>query len=167
MREITEDIIGVKTKNKYYACENGYIFSEYSNRYLSFDITKEGYLRVYIAGKNYLVHRIIAKCFIENPDNKPEVNHKDCNKKNNHVENLEWVTRKENNNYSPTYLNRVKNIKRGEDNNFSRLTEREVLEIIKLLEYGEDNNYIAEIFNVTPKTIRNIKNLKTWKHIPR
>jgi hypothetical protein len=42
------------------------------------------------------LHRLVAEHFIPNPDNKPEVNHKDRDKSNNHIDNLEWVTHSEN-----------------------------------------------------------------------
>ena len=49
--------------------------------------------------KTYKVHRLVAKTFTPNPDNLPEVNHKDENKENNSVHNLEWCDRKYNCNY--------------------------------------------------------------------
>lgn len=51
-----------------------------------------GYILVTITGNSELKHRLIAYQWIENPDNLPEINHKDHNKTNNHIENLEWCT---------------------------------------------------------------------------
>lgn len=63
----------------------------------------QGYKRIEISknGNNFKfqVHRLVAQAFIPNPDNKPQVNHIDENKINNHVSNLEWMTAKENTNY--------------------------------------------------------------------
>lgn len=64
---------------------------------------KKRYLRVYLRDpetgkrKDYYVHRLVAMAFIPNPDNKPCVNHINCNTQDNSVGNLEWVTTAENN----------------------------------------------------------------------
>lgn len=92
------------TDGKYEVSSTGKVRS---NNYLGHGKTKEmkpwdngGYQRVTLwsGGKkaNRLIHRLVAEAFIPNPENKPEVNHKDGNKYNNRADNLEWSTRKEN-----------------------------------------------------------------------
>ena len=58
-----------------------------------------GYEFVGLSGKAHYVHRLVAKAFLENPKNYPCINHKDENKLNNNVENLEWCTYQYNNRY--------------------------------------------------------------------
>lgn len=84
-----------------YACDTkGQIYSYRTNKFLSPSKTKRGYLHVTFTkdGKryDYRVHRLIAMTFIDNPENKQQVNHKDGNKLNNYLSNLEWVTAEEN-----------------------------------------------------------------------
>ena len=88
----------------------GKVLSLFKDRY--------GYLSVVLSCngkyKTTTVHRLVAQAFILNPDNLPQVNHRDEDKNNNNVENLEWCTAKYNNTYG-TRQDRVRNsrIKNG------------------------------------------------------
>lgn len=96
----------IEYKENYLVYPDGRIWLKKSNRFAKLTKHKTGYLLVYINNKGEWVHRIIAQCFIPNPENKPEVNH--INKKNsktdNRVENLEWSTSKENKKHSREVL---------------------------------------------------------------
>ena len=81
------------------------------------NITNETYIytklsKEYKTKKKY-IHRLVAEAFIPNPNNLPQVNHKDGNKHNNNIENLEWVTRSENMQHAVKH--NLLHVKRGID----------------------------------------------------
>lgn len=85
---------------------------------------KDGYIRIFTGKKTECAHRLVAFAFLDNPFGHMEINHIDGNKKNNHVSNIEWCSRKENINHSfKTGLNKNK---RGVKNNSSKLTQEQV-----------------------------------------
>jgi hypothetical protein len=90
-------------------------------------------LRINNKSKPFSVHRLVASHFIDNADNLPEVNHKDEIRKNNHVDNLEWCTRKYNVNYG-TGIERRKN-----NTNYKEIAE---LKCKKVLQFDFLGNFI-------------------------
>lgn len=81
----------------------GKVWSYRRKKFLKPGTNRHGYEYVVLSvdgqKKTLTVHRLVAETYISNPDNKPEVNHKDENKANNNINNLEWITKKENVNY--------------------------------------------------------------------
>ena len=92
------DILGFE--GLYQITDEGKVYSVRSQKFLKPRKDKDGYLLVnlYKDKKQYTrkVHRLTAQAFLDNPDNKTEVNHIDCDRTNNNVSNLEWATHREN-----------------------------------------------------------------------
>lgn len=110
----------------------------------------------------YRVHKAVAMAFIPNPENKPTVNHKDGDRKNNKAENLEWATYKEQSQHSSKVLKR----NCGEDNYNSQYTNEQVKEMRRL--YYEENIDIKILKEKFGGNIRNIKRIikyERWKNI--
>ena len=120
--------------------------------------SKTGYYTVNIY-KVTCIHRIVALAFIPNPLNKPQVNHINGIKSDNRVENLEWVTAKENTKHS-WEKGLSKSIK-GESYK-SKLTEKEVLEI---RQSKLNQKELSVLYKVNIPSINLIINRKTWKHL--
>lgn len=118
-----------------------------------------GYPSLTLGGRCVRVHRLVAGAFLPNPDLCPEVNHKDGNKANNAVENLEWVTHRGNGAHaSLTGLLAV-----GERHGRSKLTSEVVARI-----RGSDRRSagrIAADLNVDPETVRLARMGVTWAHV--
>jgi len=125
-------------------------------------IDKYGYevLTLWINGKMLTkkVHRLVADAFIENPFNKPEVNHIDGNKLNNNISNLEWVTSSENklHAFNSNLMEAVN----------KKLTKEEAGEIKFLISEGFGNSEIGHLYGVTCGAIYSIRKGCSWDDAP-
>lgn len=110
------------------------------------------------------IHRLVAIAFIPNPDNKPQVNHKDGNKSNNAVWNLEWVTNSEN--LIHAFETNLLKSRPGEEHHNASITDDDARYICELLStnlYSYDE--IANIVGTSYTVVRKIKTKNRWKHI--
>ena len=144
----------------YFADKDGNIYS--NRKFKEITLLKQykdhnGYLRIKIINKTKKVHRLIAKTFIPNKENKSCVNHKDGNKSNNKISNLEWCTRSENSihAYSTGLI-----IKRKGTRNKSRIgiTKGKAKKFYELNRKGYSLRRIGKIYGFDHHTIdKNIK----------
>ena len=108
-----------------------------------------------------IVHRLIAKAFISNPNDLPQVNHKDGDKKNNSVANLEWITNSENQKHA--YKLGLQPSRAGENNNKAKITDKDVTLLKQLYNSGMSIIQVSNSTNINMSTIRQIIYGRTWK----
>lgn len=126
-----------------------------------------GYImaNIYLDGeeKTVLIHRLVALAFIENPHNFPEVKHLDGNKNNNCVNNLEWVSSKENQNHAR--VNGLSN-QHGQNSVNSKLKDYEAIQIREMWDTGKYKKVeLSKLFNVSTSVIDRIIRRKAYAHI--
>lgn len=154
----------------YYLNENGEVFSNTSGKLkkMATVINNKGYycVSLYIDGKKITkkVHRMILETFQPNEDDSLQTNHKDGNKLNNNIQNLEWVTGSENMRHA--FENNLKQPQKGESNGMSKLTEYEVQNLRTLYKTGHfTQKFLADIFLMSVSQVSRILNNKKWTHI--
>ena len=113
----------------------GKVWSYINEKFLKPGVNSDGYLQVQLFKegkfKNHYIHRLVAEAYIPNPDNLPQVNHKDENRTNNCLQNLEWCDAKYNINYG-TCITKISNSHK-----------------IPILQYDLDGNFIREWSSAT------------------
>lgn len=141
----------------YIITKSGDVINKHNGHKVKPQPNAKGYLRFGVGGKQLFVHRVVATLYIPNPDNLPQVNHKDGNKLNNSVENLEWVTNQQNRDHAiKKHLHLM-----GEKCSWSKLKYSQVDFIRKHPEIT--NKEYADLFGVTVSTIASVKRGKSWK----
>lgn len=161
--------IDIKPFIHYQVSDHGRIRRFYKGKvnYLKGGFDTNGYHYVKLSFKgtqqNKSVHRLVAKTFIRNPKQKPQVNHKDGDKTNNYFKNLEWATAEEQMNHSYNVLgNKAANGERKKKS--SKLTENDVREIRRRA--GKISNIeLSKIYNISQSYVSDVIRRVTWKHV--
>lgn len=131
-------------------------------------VNNSGYrqVRCYLKGRSKtcdpLVHRLVAHKFIPNSDNLGLINHKDGDKLNNSVDNLEWCDHSHNLRHA--YAAGL-TCKKGVNHPLARLTEEDVLDIRRKRQNGEAVKAIAAQYRIHPTSVYKICLKKKWKHL--
>jgi len=160
MEEIWKDIPGYE--GAYKASNFGRIQSSYRQKRILKPQMGQKYFHVRLSKSKkisiHLLHRLIAKTFLDNPENKRTVNHKDGNPLNNSASNLEWST------YQENILHKIHVLKKGfgRFGKVAKLTKEIVLEIrTSTLSLAE----LSQKHSVYISTIWNAKTGRTWKGV--
>lgn len=151
-----------KIEERYIIYDNGKIFDKKRNKYCNQHLDSKGYLRVWIAtlGKSIHVHRLVLCKYLPNENEiYLQVNHKDCNKTNNNINNLEWSSQSENQKHA--FKNELLD-RKGTHNSQNKLSEIEVKEIIDKLLDEVPIKKIAEEYGVSKSLISRIRSKRAW-----
>jgi len=140
------DLSKVDTCKKYFISNLGRYKNTSGIITENYKVNDNGYIRVFVHSKTYSIHRLVALAFIENPENKAQVNHKDGNKLNNVASNLEWCTNKE---------NQIHKVQSGLNNNFTRKITQYDLEMNKIKDFDSIVGASKEL-NVGKSNIRGV-----------
>ena len=145
-------------ETKYLVSSEGRVKSLLYNKIMKPHYGSCGYINAFLYdGKNKKktkkVHRLVAEAFIENPKNYPQVNHKDGNKKNNNVDNLEWVNNSMN--LKHAYSNKLKS-NFGTKNPYHKLSDNDVKTIAKYFDMCYNRQEIAEKYKINITTVYTI-----------
>lgn len=157
-----------EVKDRYYINSKGELFTDFGEKQMK-NAIKNGYVKNCLihkdgSQKSYFRHRLVMICFnfIENYKNF-QVNHIDGNKLNNNLSNLEWCTNQE---------NRIHAVKIGlaahlvgENNPYSKLLEKQVIDIIQDLLNHTPYSQIMKKYNISKSTISAIKNKRNWTYL--
>lgn len=151
---------------EYLVSEDGRVWSEKTQKFLSPSKERGGYLKVTISNKGksfpFRLHRIVAEVFIENPNNYSQVNHIDNDVTDNNVNNLEWCSPLMNSQHTSRQKRQAIGIKSGRH----KLNKQQILEIKELIATNELTNLkIAKLYNISESYVSAIKLNKTRKHL--
>ena len=162
-----EEWIPLSEHPRYLVSNFGRVLNAKTQRILKQCVNSAGYKKVVLNGKNKYVHRLVAEAYIQNPDALPEVNHKDGNKWNNTVENLEWVSKSENAKHAfDLGLRSVDGYTRYRvSQSCRRFSVSEVEEIKRMYDEGMTKKEIADIIGCSSSVICNLLNDKTYREI--
>jgi hypothetical protein len=142
----------------------GIVCRSYDNGagYLAYKVGKQRNSKGDMQPKLEYIHRLVATYFLDNPNNLPQVNHKDCDKSNNSVSNLEWVTRR----YNIEHAHAEGRMQKRYDNGpVTPLTVDEVVSCYTRVKNGEGISAIAREMGRPRTTISSIMNKRSRSDI--
>lgn len=139
----------------------------FPEKLLSHQIDKFGYHRVPLRknskAKYFSVHRLVARHFISNPFNLPQVNHKKGNKSDNRATELEWCTASQNKKHSYDEFNHAR--MRGERNGMTKITPEIIQSVKEAYKQLQSFNLTGKLFGISNTHAWRIVRNKTWEHL--